>query len=452
MSTRSQIGIFDSRNGKLDYVFCHWDGNVKWVGQRLLGFYDTEQKVRELLANGDIESLGNSVEVTGFYGDPSSLQKTEADSLEHAALSMLEFPIEFVYIFDVESRSWVYASDESKEVDGGLEVKPIPRDSSSGAWDDYVSRKDAEADIREMLDTLGGVYALKNDTLYSTLQGVFQAIKSIDISKRGNEVVCHCKNRKNIKMSSLSGYEVCKLADAMAFNSEKAIIGSAPVSERRLKLCSSCRNKSHRTESFGRMVSNDTIVSKDDLAHALCGIIECNAFPRDLIGNWSVFVNGDLTSFPVWCYTDDRTGKVMFGISKLKSYIFNIDEDDIDDAISMENIDDSFTRNGIREIAGDIVDGYLFDGNSYDAGFASPKGMELELPTTERDLYNLLQRADEFYADIQEDLTERLTDGICRNLGIGSWQDDLDVIDSLADERICLRKERRSMKRSRSRR
>ena len=169
MSTRSQIGIFDSRNGRLDYVFCHWDGNVQWVGQRLLGLYVTEQKVRDLLSKGDIKSLGNSVEVTDFYGDPSSLQKTEADSLEHAALSMLEFPIEFVYIFDVESRSWVYASGESKEVDGGLEVKPIPRDSSSGAWDDYVSRKDAESDIREMLDTLGGVYALKDDTLYSTL-------------------------------------------------------------------------------------------------------------------------------------------------------------------------------------------------------------------------------------------------------------------------------------------
>ena len=255
MSTRSQIGIFDSRDGRLDYVFCHWDGNVQWVGQRLLGFYDTEQKVRELISNGDIKSLGNSVEVTDFYGDPSSLQKTEADSLEHAALSMFESPIEFVYIFDVESRSWVYASYESKEVDGGLEVKPIPRDSSSGAWDDYVSRKDAESDIRDMLDTLGGVYALKDDTFYSTLQGTFQEIESIDISKRGNEVVFHCKNRKNIRMSSLSGYEVCKLANAMAFNSDKAVMGSEQVSERRRKSCSKCRSKSHRTESFGRKVS-----------------------------------------------------------------------------------------------------------------------------------------------------------------------------------------------------
>ena len=449
MSTRSQIGIFDSRDGRLDYVFCHWDGNVQWVGQRLLGFYGTEQKVRELISKGDIKSLGNSVEVTDFYGDPSSLQKTKADSLEHAALSMLEFPIEFVYIFDVESRSWVYASGESKEVDGGLEVKPIPRDSSSGAWDDYVSRKDAEADIREMLDTLGGVYALKDDTFYSTLQGTFQEIESIDISKSGNEVVCHCKNRKNIKMSSLSGYEVCKLAKAMALNSDKAVMGSAQVSERRRKSCSKCRNKSNRTESFGRLVIGDEIVSKDELAHALCGVIECNANPRDLRGNWSEIVYGDFTSFPVWCYTDDRTGKVIFGISKLKSYILDIDEDAIDDAISMENLDDSFTRNGIREIAGDIVDGYLSDENAYDAGFVSPKGMEIELPTTGRALYNLLQRADEFYADVQEDMTERLTDGICRKLGIGSWQDDRDVIDSLADERVCRRKERRSMKRAR---
>ena len=437
MSTRSQIGIYDPQKGTLEYIFCHWDGYLKCVGQRLLGFYDTEQKVRDLLSHGDLSSLQNSPEISYFTGEPS--QTVKVSSVEEAALSMMDGDIEFVYVFDVDSHKWVYASYNDVHGDS-ITVKPIPKDTSSFVWGECVTRKDAENDVLDILEEVNGKYVMPdNSSLFLHLNDKYINVKSIDMKKRSKEVTLHYEPRKTARMSDMTGFEVCELARQMSIHFDDVV-----KSERRNRF-----NHSRRYESFNRMVTVDKIVSNDELAHALCGIIECNANPRDLLGNWSVFVNGDLASFPVWCYTDDRTGKVMFGISKLKSYIRTIDEDDIDDAISMENLDDSFTRNEIREIAGDIVDGYLFDENSYDAGFVSPKGMELELPTTGRNLYNLLQSADEFYADIQEDLTESLTDGICRNLGIGAWQDDRDVIDSLADERVCLRKERRSMKRSR---
>lgn len=437
MSTRSQIGLYDSKKGTVEYIYCHWDGYTNEVGQRLLGFYNTEQKVRELLRHGDLSSLKNSPELSDFSGEPSTTIK--ASSVEGAALALLGNSIEYAYVFDVDKGAWVYTSDKML----GSLVKPIPKNINAPAWSDCVTRKDAENDVLDILSAAGGKYVLsQGKKLHAMFNHDYIGVTSVETQSRSNNVIIHDDEGKTIKMSDMSGYDVCLLAQQMYRSYDDVV-----KSERRNRF-----NHSRRNESFNSMVSNDTIVSKDDLAHALCGIIECNAFPRDLIGNWSVFVNGDLTSFPVWCYTDDRTGKIMFGISKLKSYILNIDEDDIDDAISMEHLDDSFTRNEIRELAGNIVDGYLFDENSYDAGFVSPKGMKLELPITGRELYNLLERADEFYADIQEDLTEILTDGICRNLGIGSWQDDRDVIDSLADERVCLRKERRSMKRFRSRR
>jgi len=60
MATRSRIGILNS-NGTVNSIYCHWDGYLIYNGQRLLDHWQDEAKVRELMALGDIRSLGNCI-------------------------------------------------------------------------------------------------------------------------------------------------------------------------------------------------------------------------------------------------------------------------------------------------------------------------------------------------------------------------------------------------------
>lgn len=65
MSTRSHIGIKDSRG--ITGVYCHFDGYPEGVGKTLLKNYDTEDKVKALIAEGDMSSLGATIEECDFY-------------------------------------------------------------------------------------------------------------------------------------------------------------------------------------------------------------------------------------------------------------------------------------------------------------------------------------------------------------------------------------------------
>ena len=60
MSTRSHIGI-RNEDGSLDVIYCHWDGYPSYNGALLLHHYQAPEKIRELIALGDISSLAESV-------------------------------------------------------------------------------------------------------------------------------------------------------------------------------------------------------------------------------------------------------------------------------------------------------------------------------------------------------------------------------------------------------
>lgn len=59
MSTRCRIAI--EHDGKFESIYCHHDGYLEYVGRKLFKHYNTPQKVRELMALGDISSLGNDL-------------------------------------------------------------------------------------------------------------------------------------------------------------------------------------------------------------------------------------------------------------------------------------------------------------------------------------------------------------------------------------------------------
>ena len=60
MSTRSHIGIWNE-DGSLDVIYCHWDGYPSYNGAVLFHHYQEPEKIRELIALGDISSLAESV-------------------------------------------------------------------------------------------------------------------------------------------------------------------------------------------------------------------------------------------------------------------------------------------------------------------------------------------------------------------------------------------------------
>jgi hypothetical protein len=69
MGTRSTIAIQNS-NGTVTGIYCHWDGYVEHNGKILASSYTTEAKVRELIALGDLSSLGETVGSRQNFDDP----------------------------------------------------------------------------------------------------------------------------------------------------------------------------------------------------------------------------------------------------------------------------------------------------------------------------------------------------------------------------------------------
>ena len=61
MSTRSEIGILNS-DGTIESVYCHWDGYPEYNGVILSEYYTKEEIVRELIRNGDLSSLHESID------------------------------------------------------------------------------------------------------------------------------------------------------------------------------------------------------------------------------------------------------------------------------------------------------------------------------------------------------------------------------------------------------
>lgn len=60
MGTRSTIAI-QNDNGTVTGIYCHWDGYTSNNGRILQDHYTTEEAVRELIALGDLSSLGETV-------------------------------------------------------------------------------------------------------------------------------------------------------------------------------------------------------------------------------------------------------------------------------------------------------------------------------------------------------------------------------------------------------
>ena len=59
-----------------DYIYCHWDGYYEHAGNILSKYYNTKEKVDDLIALGDLSSIGKKLNPTT---DAHSFDNPEPD-------------------------------------------------------------------------------------------------------------------------------------------------------------------------------------------------------------------------------------------------------------------------------------------------------------------------------------------------------------------------------------
>lgn len=81
MGTRSRIGI-ENEDGTITSISCHWDGYLSHVGRILHTSYTTEEKIRELMALGNLSSLGEDIGEQHPFDNPYQWGTVEHEALE----------------------------------------------------------------------------------------------------------------------------------------------------------------------------------------------------------------------------------------------------------------------------------------------------------------------------------------------------------------------------------
>lgn len=157
MSTRSTITI-QHTDDSCESIYCHWDGYLQWNGQLLYAFYNTAEKVQELISHGDMSALGMNIgekidgrafdsrRVTNFQCEFYARDRGEDKSiLKCSSVNKIE-PQDYNYVFSEKEGAWyVY--------DGSMENKQLLKDAlaeeyrkKSGYGKDYLF--DADTSFR----------------------------------------------------------------------------------------------------------------------------------------------------------------------------------------------------------------------------------------------------------------------------------------------------------------
>lgn len=130
MSTRSRIGLM-LPNKTITSIYCHSDGYLDWNGIRLYEHYKTAEKVRDLIALGDISSLHEEVApaagVEHSYDGPRAKGVTVAYRRDRGEANVeprigdnlqtfLDHGEEYAYLFN--AGEWTVWNHSTKPFDG----------------------------------------------------------------------------------------------------------------------------------------------------------------------------------------------------------------------------------------------------------------------------------------------------------------------------------------------
>lgn len=127
MSTNSRVGILH-QDGATETIYCHWDGYPEHQMPILTEHYNTAEKVKALLALGDISILGERLAPDA--DEPHSFEKP-ADgvtvayhrdrkepmqpAVTHKSVVSLmndDWGIPYYYLFDEEKGAWLPPTED----------------------------------------------------------------------------------------------------------------------------------------------------------------------------------------------------------------------------------------------------------------------------------------------------------------------------------------------------
>ena len=125
MSTRSSITV-KCEDGKFRSVYCHFDGDLIWVGKVLFKYYNSQEKIEALVALGDMSSLDKSIKCpkghsydnsidgyTIFYGRDRGESNVDALVEDSYAKCLKKNKQSYNYLWDGEK--WLVSSSIIKK-------------------------------------------------------------------------------------------------------------------------------------------------------------------------------------------------------------------------------------------------------------------------------------------------------------------------------------------------
>lgn len=152
MATRSTISI-QKKDGTIRSVYCHWDGYCEYNGVLLYNFYNTTDKVNELIDYGDISSLGSEIgkkhNFDNLHYDGCTFYHRDRNEEKHISVYNQCQDIEeeeYNYIFVEEKNEWIVKEEYETEY---KKLEDIFKDHPLSSWNIAVSN---EAQYEKMVD------------------------------------------------------------------------------------------------------------------------------------------------------------------------------------------------------------------------------------------------------------------------------------------------------------
>lgn len=127
MSTNSTINI-KHKDGSFEGIYCHWDGYLSWNGQLLYAFYNTPEKVQELISLGSLSTLGMNIGVEL----PKDTEKEDLRD-ERERLRKDNFQCLF-YTRDCGQEIECYKGEDEKHYDLNMQPYNYLFDENDGNW------------------------------------------------------------------------------------------------------------------------------------------------------------------------------------------------------------------------------------------------------------------------------------------------------------------------------
>lgn len=146
MATRGTIAL-EFADGTVGMVYSHWDNYLQHNGKILLNHYMDPFKVRELIDNGDVSSLGEEIGVKHPFDNPASFGTPEYNAYKEKYGNMCLFYMRDRGEEDVQARYFKDFADYEQN-HGYQEYEYILR--KDGVW--YVNQGDSYKGYEPLLE------------------------------------------------------------------------------------------------------------------------------------------------------------------------------------------------------------------------------------------------------------------------------------------------------------